>query len=321
MANSALSVTVTPVVTGPHTLAASVSGNALTVALKTRSGTDPSAADGLTFDFQNGSGGITQVSVAAATSITVSSGSTLGTANGALSRIWIVGFNDAGTFRMGVINCHSATYTADAAANIAVLTPNETASSTTEGGAGAADTGQTFYTGSAVTSKYYVILGYVESTQATAGTWATSPSKVIAQRDGMPVPGDVVQRAMNLTAGARAANDTSTADTTNSGVAITAKSLANIMRVGITGYMSFSLVGGANVDSFSQLARGTTSIQEHIMSVGSGAGGLQVAAPTAHNVTICPSSGANTYLHRQRVTSTSTLTTANIRTLVEEIMG
>ena len=39
----------------------------------------------------------------------------------------------------------------------------------------------------------WVYLGYVESTQGTAGTWATTPSKVQTWFEGMLKPGDTVQ--------------------------------------------------------------------------------------------------------------------------------
>jgi hypothetical protein len=51
-------------------------------------------------------------------------------------------------------------------------------STTAEGGAGAADSASTVYSTTARTSVAYRVVGYVESTQATAGTWATAPSTI-----------------------------------------------------------------------------------------------------------------------------------------------
>lgn len=153
------------------TLTATVAASALTIAIKTKAGTDPSATDPVLVLFRNataGTGDYTVISITAATSLVISSGSTMGTISAILNRLWIVGFNDAGTFRIGAINLSTFVEIGD----------DVIASSTAEGGAGAADSAGVYYTGTAVTSKAMRVLGYVESTQATAGTWATSPSKV-----------------------------------------------------------------------------------------------------------------------------------------------
>jgi hypothetical protein len=171
------------------TLSASVSSSALTIAIKTLAGADPSAGDPVYVLFRNvtaGTGDFTYLTISAATSIVVSSGSTLGTTNATAHRLWVVGFNDAGTFRMGVVNALTSS-------GILPMPDYAAYSSTAEGGAGAADTAGVIYTGTAVTSKSLRILGFVESTQATAGTWATTPSRVhLASRD-TPMPGQVVQ--------------------------------------------------------------------------------------------------------------------------------
>lgn len=173
------------------TLVASVSGNALTVAIKTRAGTDPSAADPVYIPFRNATaatGDYTIITVSAASSIVVSSTSTLGTASGTEHRLYVVGFNDAGTFRMGIYNPYSTT-----GPTLVALDDGALYSSTAEGGAGAADSAQVIYTGTAVSAKALRVLGYVESTQATAGTWATTPSKVHILRPGDKRSGDLVQ--------------------------------------------------------------------------------------------------------------------------------
>ena len=168
------------------TLSASVGSSALTINLLDPHGATPAAATPVYVNI-NG----TVLAITAATSIVVSSGSTLGTLSAFPSRVWVVGFNDAGTFRMGVINC--ANFGAGGLSSIYPLRNGLSASSTAEGGAGAADNGGVFYTGTAVSAKDYIVLGYVESTQATAGTWATSPSNVRSYVEGVNLPGEVVQ--------------------------------------------------------------------------------------------------------------------------------
>lgn len=170
-------------------LTASVGSSALTIALKGNDGNDPSASNPVYVPFRNvtgGTGDTTWLAITAATSIVVSSGSTLGTTSGVASRVWVVGFNDGGTFRLGVMQCSSA-------GRIYSINDAALVSSTAEGGAGAADSAGVIYTGTAVTSKALRVLGFVESTQATAGTWATTPSKVQLWTPAMKLPGDLVQ--------------------------------------------------------------------------------------------------------------------------------
>lgn len=170
-------------------ITASVSGNALTFAVKTNAGNDPSTTEPVYALFRSataGTAGMALLPITAATSLTISSGSTIGTTSGVASRTWCVGFNDASTFRLGAINCSTSTA-------IYPLSDDILASSTAEGGAGAADSAGVIYTGTAVTTKPMRVLGYIESTQATAGTWATTPSKIQAWTPGMRLPGDTVQ--------------------------------------------------------------------------------------------------------------------------------
>jgi hypothetical protein len=150
-------------------LAVSVAGNALTIALKDADGNDPSSSSPVVIPFRNvtaATGTPTYLTVTAATSLTVSSGSTLGTTSGVAANLVVVGFNDGGTFRLGVVNPTS------------LPVKDRIASSTAEGGAGGADTAGTIYTGTAVTSKALRVLGLINITEATAGTWASDPTTV-----------------------------------------------------------------------------------------------------------------------------------------------
>jgi len=172
-------------------LTASVAANALTVAVKTLGGSDASANNPIIFKFRNvtaGTGTYTNVSLTGALSLTVSSGSTLGTVSATAHRLYLVVFNDASTLRLGIYNPYSATGPTLQGLNDAVAY-----SSTAEGGAGAADSAQVIYTGTAVSSKSMRIIGYIESTQSTAGTWASTPSKIQILQYGDKKTGDVVQ--------------------------------------------------------------------------------------------------------------------------------
>lgn len=156
-------------------LSATVASNALTIAIKGNDGNDPSASNPVYIPFRSAtanSGDVDVLTLTAATSVVVSSGSTLGTTSAVLANLVVVGFNDAGTFRLGIINPTSGIQIIDGIA-----------SSTAEGGAGAADSAGVFYTGTAVASKAYTVLGRISITEATAGTWATAPSSVSVGAD------------------------------------------------------------------------------------------------------------------------------------------
>ncbi|MCD0419472.1 hypothetical protein LOC51_19835 [Rubrivivax sp. JA1024] len=174
-------------------LAASVAGNALTVAIKTFAGSDPSVADPVLVTFRDptaSSGDYTVIAVTAATSLTISAGSSLGVSGGSVAfRLWIVGFNDAGTFRLAAINCF------DGIASIYPLAGWNIGSAVAEGGAGAADSALTFYASSTITDKPYSTLGYLtwEGGLGAPGTWASGPSRIHLQGSRDPLPGMQVQ--------------------------------------------------------------------------------------------------------------------------------
>lgn len=172
-------------------LAASVAGNALTVAVKTKAGADPSAADPVLIVFRNaaaGTGDYTVLSLTAALSLVVSSGSTLGASNGAPFRLWIVALNDGATVRLGAVNCRTS-------AGVIPLPESALQSATAEGGAGAADSAGVIYAGAAVASKPMRLLGFMtwEAGLTTAGAWDAAPSVVQMLGPGVRRPGDVVQ--------------------------------------------------------------------------------------------------------------------------------
>lgn len=171
--------------------AASVSSNALTIALKGNDGNDPSSTNPVYVPFRSATattGTQDVLTVTGATSLTISSGSTMGFANSTAGRLWVVAFNDGSTFRLGAVNALSGT-------SIMSLRDNVLSSSTAEGGAGAADSAQVIYTGTAVTSKGMRILCYMDwgSGLATAGTWASGPTAIQMFGPGVPKPGDAVQ--------------------------------------------------------------------------------------------------------------------------------
>lgn len=138
-------------------VSASVAANAMTVVLNPTN-----------LDFRSSaltSGAVNTRSVPSALSLTIPSGATLGTTSGVASRILLLAIDNAGTVELAV-------YNAAGAANL-----DETGVISTTAISGAANS-LTVYSQTARTNVPYRIVGYVDSTQATAGTWASSPTAV-----------------------------------------------------------------------------------------------------------------------------------------------
>jgi hypothetical protein len=223
---------------------ASVNANVLTIAVKTMAGADPSTADPVYADFRNAtqtSGAPTIRALTAALSLTVSAGSTLGFANAVNGRIWVVLFDDAGTLRLGVMNAYGGN-TAGAFGVVYPLYPSLVTTSTAEGGAGAADSAGVIYTGVAVTSKAFIVLGHLtwETALATAGNWSAAPDVIHQQRLGDLLPGDLVQRQASFDGAVNTGTTTTPLDDTipqnTEGTqfmtaAITPKSKANVLDI------------------------------------------------------------------------------------------
>ena len=174
----------------------SIAANALTCSIKAYDGTDPSATNPVYARFRNPT--LTTASylirtITSALSVVVSSGSTLGTVSGAASRIRGVLIDNAGTVVLGVYNSWN-----DTTKSLLGLDESAVYSTTAEGGAGAADSAQVIYTTSAQTSKAIVEVGYVESTQATAGTWATALANKVTVGGGYSRTGDMVQSPISI---------------------------------------------------------------------------------------------------------------------------
>lgn len=141
-------------------ITASVNSNSLTITL------NPT-----TLDFRSstlGSGTVNTRVISSAISVVVSSGSTLGTINGIQSMLAVLAIDNAGTVELAVVNMAGGVN----------LDESGVISTTAEGGAGAADSATVVYSTTARTNVAYRVVGFIESTQATAGTWATAPSTI-----------------------------------------------------------------------------------------------------------------------------------------------
>jgi hypothetical protein len=155
-----------PTVNQIQPVTASVAGNALTVGL------NPTVLEFRSTTLTTGVPN--KRTVPTAISLIVPSTATLGTVSGILSRIAIVAIDNAGTVELAVIN-------ADGAASL-----NEAGLINTTAISGAATSGSVFYSNTARSNVPYRVVGYVTSTQATAGTWASTPT-LVQGAGGTPV--------------------------------------------------------------------------------------------------------------------------------------
>jgi len=144
-------------------IVASVGSNALTVTL------NPTSLDFRSSTLTTGTP-VTRT-VPTAISLTVSSGSTLGTVNAVQSDLYILAIDNAGTVELAIVNASGGND----------LSETGVISTTAEGGAGAADSANVIYSTTARSNVAYRVVGLVRSTQATAGTWASAPSLVQGQ--------------------------------------------------------------------------------------------------------------------------------------------
>lgn len=151
-------------------VATSVGSNALTISLKQADGSSDcaSGAGACKIGFRSSTastGGYNQRSVTSSLSITISSGSTLGHISGTAGYLYLYVIDNAGTVELAV-------------SSYGHFDTGSLVTTTAEGGAGAADDGFTLYSTTARSNVPARLLGRIESTQATAGTWASGMSNV-----------------------------------------------------------------------------------------------------------------------------------------------
>lgn len=147
---------------------ASVAASSLTVALKGKDGNDPSASNLVNIGFRSATatvGTYSEATSAAATSVVASSGSTLGTFNAVAAYIYVYAISNSGTIELALSGSGH-------------WDEGSTQNTSAEGGAGGADSRNVLYSTAARTGVAIRLIGRILSTQATAGTWASSPSEL-----------------------------------------------------------------------------------------------------------------------------------------------
>lgn len=156
------------------TLVTSVSANALTIALKTKAGTDATSLDPIKIavrDANNALGTFTVVSITSALSITVPSTATLGTVSAATENIYVYAMNNGGSIELVV----------------SVLLCETTKAQTTIILNTSSNSRVTLYSVTARTSLPVRLIGKLRIAEATAGTWVTNASelKVLPLQDNI----------------------------------------------------------------------------------------------------------------------------------------
>jgi hypothetical protein len=165
---SAVTSTSNPYKISNCSITASVSSNALTIALKDASGSDPSGGSPCTIAFRNATsatGTYSDVATSTATSVVVSNGSSLGCWLTAACPLYIYAINNAGTVVLGVISETE-------------LDEGSVQTSTAEGGAGGADTKGALYSTSAQSNKAVRLLGRMIVTPTGSFAWTNAPTEI-----------------------------------------------------------------------------------------------------------------------------------------------
>lgn len=138
-------------------ISASVAANALTI-----------SASALSLTFRSttlGSGAVTTVTGTPA-NLVVPASATLGTVSNVQSRLLVLALNNAGTIELAVVNISGGTQL------------DETNLLTTTAISSGSTSASVVYSTTARTSLAYRVIGCIDSTQTTAGTWATAPSLI-----------------------------------------------------------------------------------------------------------------------------------------------
>ena len=264
-------------------LTASVAGNALTATL----------ASGTFLQFSDG----TTATLGSSISVTVPSGQAMGTSNGIASRLWVVAMKNGGTPELAIINTWDGT-------NVYAILPTDNISTTA---IAAAPSAQVWYSTTARSSQPIDIVGYIESTQATAGTWLTAPSLVQGYGPNVPLPGAVLQKRRVQSGAVLAVGSTAVplddtipqnteGDSLNAALTdrtITARSALNIAR--ITAAINFSAAGSVQT--------ALTVFQD------AGANAIAVAATQ----TAAAGSNCNLTLGYETIVGTTSATTYKLR--------
>lgn len=172
--------------------------NALTIAIKTNTGNDPSVGDPVKIPYRSATdatGTYALRELTSAQSLTITSGATMGASDGVAFRLWVVWIDDGTDYSLGVINCYDSTNN-----DIYPLTADDIGLSATTMSA-SADSAQVLYADGSPSSSFVVrVLGYIEYTGGltTAGTWDADPEVIQLYSPDVPLPGGILRTIRNV---------------------------------------------------------------------------------------------------------------------------
>ena len=153
-------------------MTAAVAANALTITVKDPFGATPSDVSPVSVGFRSATatdGGFSQAKINAASTITIPSGTTIGSGNNVPTFIYVyLMLNDSGTPVLGVS-----------------MVPFDEGTLQTSSAISGGAQKYTLYTTAALTSRPIRLVGRITITEVTAGTWATGPTEV------SPLPFDI----------------------------------------------------------------------------------------------------------------------------------
>lgn len=112
------------------------------------------------------SGAVNIRDLAADLSLVIPSGATLGTASGTLGRVMLLAIDNAGAVELAVVNVSGG------------VNLDETGLISTTAITSGASSASVIYSTTARNNVPYRVVGFVDFTQAAAGTWATAPSRI-----------------------------------------------------------------------------------------------------------------------------------------------
>lgn len=165
-----------------HSITASVATKALTIARKTKAGTDPSSTDKAIINFRSTtltSGLYVQRLLSAAASIVIPSGATLGFTNSETGYIYVYEVDDGTNQRIGVSKRHRWS--------------QGTLHSSSAIGTGS-DDGDTLYTSSAMSNAAVRLVARITiQTGAVAGEWDNAHTVIEPWTPAMKKTGDIIQ--------------------------------------------------------------------------------------------------------------------------------
>jgi hypothetical protein len=110
-----------------------------------------------------------------AASVTAPSGATLGTTSGVASKLAVLAIDNAGTIEVAIVN------------TAGTVNLDETTLISTTAIDTAADSANVVYSTTARTNVPFRIVGYISSTQTTAGSWSVTPSNIAGATQGATV--------------------------------------------------------------------------------------------------------------------------------------